>query len=95
MGSLTPGATYIYERVGDKVYAREEGKNEKILVGYDWKRDPLDHRNYMSQPNEAQLWHDIRQASLENKELEYALERVKILYYLSKDKNASVMHHPV
>jgi len=95
MGSLTPGATYIYERVGDKVYAREEGKNERTLVGYDWKRDPLDHRNYMSSPNESQLWHDIRRAALDNKELEYALERVKILYYLSKDKSESVQHHPV
>ena len=95
MGSLTPGATYIYERVGDKVYAREEGKTERSLVGYDWKRDPLDHRNYMSSPHDAQLWHDIRQAALDNKELEYALERVKLLYYLSRDKPEPVQHHPV
>jgi hypothetical protein len=95
MGSLTPGAKYIYERVGDKVFAREQGKTERMLVGYDWKRDPLDHRNYMSSPNESQLWHDIRQAALENKELAHALERVKILYYLSKDKSQPVQHHPV
>jgi hypothetical protein len=87
MGSLTPGAKYIYEHVGNKVYAIVEGEFERTLVGYDYKRDPLDHRNYMSSPNESQLWHDIRQAALDNKELEYALERVKILYYLSKDKH--------
>jgi hypothetical protein len=49
----------------------------------------------MSSPNESQLWHNIKQAALDNKELEYALERVKILYYLSKDKSESVQHHPV
>jgi hypothetical protein len=49
----------------------------------------------MSTPSESQLWHDIRQAALDNKELENALERVKILYYLSKDKEYIVPHHPV
>jgi hypothetical protein len=95
MGSLTPNVKLIYERVGDTVYARREGETERTVVGYDYKRDPLDHRNYMSSPNESQLWHDIRQAALDNKELEHALERVKILYYLSKDKQYNVPHHPV
>ena len=87
MGSLTPNVKLIYERVGDTVYARREGEIERTVVGYDYKRDPLDYRNYMSSPNEAQLWHDIRQAALDNKELEHLLERVKIVYYLSKDKH--------
>lgn len=95
MGNLTPGVKLIYERVGDTVYAREQGKTERTIVGYDYKRDPLDHRNYMSDPNQSQLWHDIRQAALEDKELENALERVKILYYLKKDRDTSVQYHPV
>jgi hypothetical protein len=96
MGSLTPGATLIYERVGDTVYARESGKIERTVVGYDYKRDPLDHRNYMSNPNESQLWHDINQAALDNEELQKALERVKIIYYLSKkDQPDLPMWHPV
>ena len=96
MGSLTPGATLIYERVGDTVYSREAGKIERTVVGYDYTRDPLDHRNYMSSPSESQLWHDIRQAALDNEELQKALERVKIIYYLSKkDQSDPPMYHPV
>lgn len=34
MGSLKPGATYIYERVGERVYAREFGKSDRKLVSY-------------------------------------------------------------
>jgi hypothetical protein len=34
MGSLTPGATLIYERVAGSVFAREFGKSERKLVGY-------------------------------------------------------------
>lgn len=48
-------------------------------------RDPLDHRNYLSTPKESQLWHDIRMAARTNEELREYLERVKIMYYLSKE----------
>lgn len=34
MGSLTPGVTYIYERVAGSIFAREFGKTERKLVGY-------------------------------------------------------------
>jgi len=34
MGTLTPGATYIYERVAGSIFAREFGKSERKLVGY-------------------------------------------------------------
>lgn len=95
MGSLTPNVKLIYERVGETVYARVEGSTERHIVGYDYKRDPLDHRNYMSTPAESQLWHDIRQAALDDKELAYALERVKILYHLKKQHAEKVQHHPV
>jgi hypothetical protein len=94
MGSLTPNVKLIYERVGDTVYARREGETERTVVGYDYHRDPLDHRNYMSSPKESQLWHDIRQAALNDKELQDALDRVKVLYYL-KQKEKPVMWHPV
>jgi hypothetical protein len=94
MGSLTPGVKLIYERVGDTVYAREEGSTERTVVGYNYHRDPLDHRNYMSSPKDAQLWHDIRQAALADKELQEALDRVKVLYYL-KQKEKPIMWHPV
>ena len=34
MGQLTPGATYIYERVAGTIFAREFGKTERKVVGY-------------------------------------------------------------
>ena len=34
MGSLTPGATYIYERVAGTIFAREFGSTERRVVGY-------------------------------------------------------------
>jgi hypothetical protein len=95
MGSLTPNVKLIYERVGGTVYARREGETERTVVGYDYKRDPLDHRNYMSDPNESQLWHDIREEARTNPVLQDALERVKVLYYLSKSDKETVAHHPV
>lgn len=35
MGSLTPGATYVYERADGRIYAREFGKTERRIIGYD------------------------------------------------------------
>lgn len=39
MGTLTPGATYIYERDEGIIYAREFGKTERHVVGYESGRD--------------------------------------------------------
>jgi len=39
MGTLTPGATYIYERADGIVYAREFGKTERQVVGYESGKD--------------------------------------------------------
>jgi len=95
MGTLTSGTTLIYERVDGAVYSRESGTAERKLVGYAYIKDPLDHRNYMSDSHESQLWHDIRQAALTDKNLQEALERVKVMYYLTHDKKDVVQHHPV
>ena len=40
MGSLKPGATYIYERVAGSIFAREFGQTERKLVGYDQGFNP-------------------------------------------------------
>jgi hypothetical protein len=39
MGTLTPGATYIYERADGIIYAREFGKTERKIVGYESGKD--------------------------------------------------------
>jgi hypothetical protein len=35
MGSLKPGATYIYERANGAIYAREFGETTRRVVGYE------------------------------------------------------------
>lgn len=94
MGSLKPGTTYIYERQGGTVYAREMGAPaaDRVAVGWDWESEnnPTRVRGAsIDDVRENQLWHEIRRAAMDNKELEQALERVKIIYYLIKDKNAT------
>ena len=89
MGSLKPGATYIYERNGDEIYAREFGETDRKLIGYQYenKLDPRtdDGRPLHEHIKEDQLWGQIRRAARTNSALQEALERVKILYHLSKD----------
>jgi hypothetical protein len=91
MGSLKPGATYIYERNGEEIYAREFGDTERKLIGYKYemegKPDPRtnDGRPLHEHIMEDKLWGEIRRAAKTNKALQKALDRVKILYRLSKD----------
>ena len=86
MGSLNPGATYIYERVDGKVYAREFGSTERTIVGYEYDPKGLEtYKRIAEDYLEDTLWKDIRTAAETNTVLQEALERVKILYHLSKD----------
>jgi hypothetical protein len=86
MGSLTPGVTYIYERVGDEVYAREFGATERILVGYNQEYDARtpDGRPLREHLQEDKLWGNIRQAARANPALQDALDRAIMIYNLSK-----------
>ena len=83
MGSLKPGATYIYERADGVTYAREFGSphSERFPIGWD-----ADKLLELEKKKEDLLWQDIRRAASENEELQSALERVKIIYHLGKDK---------
>ena len=78
MGSLTPGATYIYEKADGITYAREFGAphNQRFEIGRDYQRFLKD---------ELRLWEEIVRAGRTNQALQEALNRVKILYHLSKD----------
>jgi hypothetical protein len=85
MGNLKPGAKYIYERIDDTVYAREAGKNERTEVG--WKYDPRtsDGRPLHEHIMDDKLWGEIRRAAKTNPALQEAIERVKLIYHLSKE----------
>jgi len=88
MGTLTPGATYIYERVGNEIYARETGKTERKLVGYDHSPDPRtsDGRPLHDHILEDKMWGEIRRMAPTNPALQKALDRAIMIYKLSKDK---------
>ena len=78
MGSLKPGAKYIYEKGDGITYAREFGAphNDRFEIGRDYQR-------YLQ--DELRLWEDIVRAGRTNQALQAALDRVKILYHLSKN----------
>jgi len=82
MGNLKPGAKIIYESPdgGETVYARYAGETERWMVGQSTKaKDRIDLIK------EDKLWGEIRRAAKSNKVLQDALNRVKIIYELSKD----------
>lgn len=89
MGSLIPGATYVYERNGEEIYARETGKTDRTLIGYQYenKVDPRtnDGRPLYEHIKEDKLWAEIRRAARTNEALQSALERAILVYHLSKD----------
>ena len=89
MGTLKSGATYVYERNGEEIYAREAGKTDQILIGYQYenKVDPRTHngRPLYEHMKEDQLWGEIRREARTNKVLQDALERAILVYHLSKN----------
>lgn len=92
MGTLKPGATYIYERNGDEVYAREFGEKDRTLIGYKYemenKPDPRtnDGRPLREHIMEDKMWGEIRREARTNITLQKALDRAIMIYRLSKDK---------
>ena len=80
MGALKPGAKYIYEKADGITYAREFGAppHERFEIGRDYSRFIKD---------ELQLWEEIVREGRTNEALQNALDRVKILYHLSKNTN--------
>jgi hypothetical protein len=80
MTRLKPGATYIYERADGVTYAREFGEVERFPIGWDaGAKEKLEELQY------ASVWSDIKRTAKSNPTLQEALDRVKILYELSKN----------
>ena len=98
MGTLKPGATLIYERADGIIYAREFGKTERHVVGYESGREyepitghRIDHdertsdgRPLFEHIQENKMWGEIRRAAQTNPTLQDALERAIMIYQLSK-----------
>jgi len=79
MGSLKPGATLIYEHSGGITYAREFGQTQRRVVVID-----IDSAQRGSQAQEIAEWLDVLAAAKANPALQDAVDRVKVLYNLSK-----------
>lgn len=92
MGSLTPGATYIYERVDSVVYAREAGAapSTRIEIGRDYDARTHDGRPLIDRVREDKLWGEIRGAAKTNSTLQVALDHAIMIYKLSKEYNDGI-----
>lgn len=82
MGSLVPGATYTYESPdnGDTIYARIQGEKERKIIGMSFTA--IAKRN---KDAEDKLWNDIREAAKTNPTLQKEMDRVILMYKLSKE----------
>ena len=95
MGNLKPGASYVYEREQDTVYAREIGADPDTRHPIGWDYDPAESKRFDARTDDgrplhehlmdSKLWGDIRRAAKTNPTLQEAIDRVKIIYHLSKD----------
>ena len=81
MGNLKPNATIIYESPdnGGTIYGRYVGTNDRWVVGSGGVR-----QNSMDELKEDKLWGEIRRAAKTDARLQKELDRVKIIYELSK-----------
>lgn len=85
MGKLKPGATYIYERANGVVYARESGSLEREAIG--WEYDPATGSRVEDIARAGQEWREILASAKTNPTLQEAIDRVKLLYHLSKKED--------
>lgn len=97
MGSLKPGAEYVYEHADGIVYAREVGADPATRFEVGRKMDPRTHdgRPLHDHIMDNKLWGDIRRTAETHPALHAELERVKMLYYLIKEENKTIEWHPV
>ena len=85
MGSLKPGATYVYERNGGEIYAREQGQLDRKLIGRTYDSRTPDGRPLHEHILEDKMWGEIRREAKTNPALQTALDRAIMIYRLSKD----------
>jgi hypothetical protein len=96
VGNLKPGATYIYERDKETVYAREFGADPSTGTPIGWDYDPGESQRFDSRTSdgrplhehiqESKLWGEIHREAKTNPTLQKALDRAIMIYKLSKDK---------
>jgi len=82
MGTLTPGATYIYESPdgGDTVYARKFGKTERVMIGQNTRA-----KSRVEQLEEDKLWGEIRRLAKTDPGMTDLLDQARVYYQLKKN----------
>lgn len=100
MGSLKPGATYIYERVDGVVYARESlaPPETRKPIGWEYNESDLAELNPVAAQSYRDLfasnlrhkknqeWQEINELAKTNPALQKAVDNVILIYKLTKDK---------
>lgn len=81
MGTLTPGATYIYERSDGIIYAREFGKTERHVVGYE---SGSDHDLYKSNSRMLTKLNEVVKMCETDPAMRELLDQLFVLYNLRK-----------
>lgn len=94
MSQLKPGVNYIYEKADGVTYAREVGAppSERFEIGRDYTGESTMFGKPVREIAELVA---ISDAAKTNPALQDALDRVKMLYLLTKEPDTTVMHHPV
>jgi hypothetical protein len=80
MGSLKPGATYIYERAGSVIYAREFGETKRRVVGYEGNDETISasSKRLLSEMN------DVVKMCETDPAMKAMLEQLFVMYNLKK-----------
>ena len=82
MGKLKSGETYVYERVGDQIFARAVGSGERTHVG-----GPATTWGF----TDSERWRKIVVAAETNDSLRDALERAIMIYELGFGDNGKTI----
>jgi hypothetical protein len=94
MGTLTPGASYVYERVDGVTYARESGSNHRAVIGWDYNQPRVDTMLGVPIAELVPFVGLIKMAE-NNPDLKEELDRLITFYHLSAKNEEKVMWHPV
>lgn len=78
MSTLEPGATYIYEREDNRIYARKFGQTRRQLVGWTDNNSPV-MREYRSEINH------VLQMCEHDPAMRELLDQLFVLYNLKKN----------
>ena len=86
MGSLVPGATYVYERANGVTYARIQGQDPRTRTPIGWELSEINAPNIFGVPTDQikELVSIVEKAKT-NPALHEALEHVIMLHRLSKE----------